>query len=80
MILVFKTEGGHLCKLRLPSTWLCVVVRLYCKGISYGNVGSVLGGLGHVVDCLVGCLEEVLHDLMILLQECLHFLDKIVRI
>lgn len=50
------------------------------QGVSDGDVGSVLGRLGHVVDGLVGRFEEVLNDLVILLEERLHFLDQVVCI
>ena len=79
MVLVLKTEGWHLGELWLPQSRLCVV-RLNGKVVSYSDVAPVPGRLGHVVDCLVGRLEEVLNDLVILLEECLHFLDQVVCI
>jgi len=42
--------------------------------------GTQVLGLGQVVDGHVGHLEEILHDVMVLLQEFLHFCDERVGI
>ena len=43
-------------------------------------IATEAGGLGEVVHSLVGCLKEVLDNLMVLLQELLHLEDQVVRV